>query len=194
MYWAFANYFADGTVLPKMGSANPTSAPYQAFRTRDGWVNLGAANQSNYERLVDVLGIPSLAADARFRTNAARLDHRAELVEILGARLLERTTAEWLDRFDAVGLPCGPVLGVPDAATHPQTLARGMVVETEHPSVGPVRGLGLPIHFSDGGAPGARVSRPAPLLGQHTNEVLLEAGFSEARIDALLGEGAVICA
>ncbi len=92
MYWAFANYFADGTVLPKIGSANPTSAPYQAFCTRDGWINIGAANQSNYERLVSVLQIPGLAEDERFQTNAGRLKYREALVEILTARLVESTT------------------------------------------------------------------------------------------------------
>ena len=189
MYWAFANYFADGTVLPKAGSANPTSAPYQAFRTRDGWVNIGAANQSNYERLVGALDIPGLGEDERFRTNAGRLKHRGALVDILTARLVERTTNEWLATFDAIGLPSGPVLGVPEAVAHEQALARGMIVETTHPVAGPMRGLGLPIHFS-GGLPQSPM--PAPLLGQHTAEVLREYGFSNERIHALKEEGAII--
>jgi crotonobetainyl-CoA:carnitine CoA-transferase CaiB-like acyl-CoA transferase len=189
MYWAFANYFADGTVLPKAGSANPTSAPYQAFRTRDGWVNIGAANQSNYERLVGALKIPNLERDERFQTNAGRLKHREALVEILTARLVERTTAEWLALFDEIGLPSGPVLEVPEAVAHEQALARGMIVETEHPLAGKMRGLGLPIHFSEGCT---RESRPAPLFGQHTSEVLREYGFDDARIHALKEEGAVL--
>jgi formyl-CoA transferase len=189
MYWAFANYFADGTVLPKAGSANPTSAPYQAFRTRDGWVNIGAANQSNYERLVGVLNIPGLAEDERFQTNAGRLKHREALVEILSARLVERTTDEWLVSFDEIGLPSGAVLGVPEASSHEQAIARGMIVETAHPLAGPMRGIGLPIHFSEGCT---KASRPAPLLGQHTSEVLDEYGFDEARIQALKDEGAIL--
>ncbi|WP_250516694.1 CoA transferase [Caballeronia sp. INDeC2] len=189
MYWAFANYFADGTVLPKAGSANPTSAPYQAFRTRDGWVNIGAANQSNYERLVGVLNIPGLADDERFQTNAGRLTHREALVEILTARLVERTTDEWLVAFDEIGLPSGAVLGVPEASSHEQAIARGMIVETKHPLAGPMRGIGLPIHFSEGST---KASRPAPLLGQHTAEVLNEYGFDDARIQALKDEGAIL--
>ncbi|HVE07094.1 MAG TPA: CoA transferase [Paraburkholderia sp.] len=189
MYWAFANFFADGTVLPKAGSANPTSAPYQAFRTRDGWVNIGAANQSNYQRLLDVLQIPDLEHDERFVTNAGRLQHRDALVEILTARLMERTTAEWLARFDEIGLPSGPVLEVPEAVAHEQALARGMIVETQHPLVGATRGIGLPIHFSEGRA---EAKRPAPLFGQHTSEVLREYGFDDARIQVLKDEGAVL--
>lgn len=189
MYWAFANYFADGTVLPKAGSANPTSAPYQAFRTSDGWVNIGAANQSNYERLVGALDIPGLADDERFKTNAGRMKHRGVLVEILTNRLIERTTSEWLAMFDAIGLPSGPVLGVPEAVAHEQALARGMIVETTHPLAGRMRGLGLPIHFSDGCT---QSPVPAPLLGQHTWEVLREYGFSDERISALKDEGAIL--
>src|SRR5690606_36444767 len=93
MYWPAANYFADGTVLPKMGSANPTSAPYQVFRSSDGWINIGAANQANYERLLDVLEMPALATDPRFKTNSDRLKNREQLVAILNERLSLKTTA-----------------------------------------------------------------------------------------------------
>ena len=189
MYWPAASYLADGTILPKMGSANSTSAPYQVFRTLDGWINIGAANQSNYERLLDVLDAPQLAADPRFTTNASRLAHRQELVDILTARLVQRTTDAWMVEFDRIGLPAGPVLDIAAALAHPQTLARDMVVETDHPAAGKVRGLGLPIHFS-GAKRGA--SRPAPLLGQHTREVLAEFGYSEREVTELIDERAVV--
>jgi formyl-CoA transferase len=189
MFWPAASYLADGTILPKMGSANSTSAPYQVFKTSDGWINIGAANQSNYERLLDVLDAPELASDARFATNALRLQHREALVAILNELLVRRTTDEWMAQFDRIGLPAGPVLDIAAALAHPQTIAREMVVETDHPLAGKVRGLGLPIHFSDAKRSG---NRAAPLLGQHTKEVLMEAGYSARDVDRLIEEKAVV--
>ncbi len=191
MYWPAANYFADGTILPKMGSGNSTSAPYQVFRSLDGWINIGAANQSNYERLLEVLAAPELAADPRFASNADRLANREQLVALLTTHLVRRSTAEWVAEFDRVGLPAGPVLEIPDVLAHPQTVARGMIVETDHPLEGKTKGLGLPIRFS---GLTERRSLPAPLLGEHTLEVLGEMGFSEGEIRALVEEKAVFAA
>lgn len=189
MFWPAASYLADGTILPKMGSANSTSAPYQVFKTSDGWINIGAANQSNYERLLDVLDAPQLASDPRFATNALRLQHREALVAILNELLVRRSTDEWMAQFDRIGLPAGPVLDIAAALAHPQTIAREMVVETDHPLAGKVRGLGLPIHFSDAKRSG---NRPAPLLGEHTREVLMESGYSATDVDRLIEEKAVV--
>jgi crotonobetainyl-CoA:carnitine CoA-transferase CaiB-like acyl-CoA transferase len=189
MYWPFASYFADGTVVPKMGSANSTSAPYQVFRSKDGWINIGAANQGNYERLVEVLSAPELASDPRFATPVSRMENREELVRLLSIRLAERTTEEWMRVFDAAGLPAGPVLGIPEVVAHPQTRARGMIVETEHPAAGKVSGMGLPIHFSGGLNPS---SRPAPMFGEHTVAVLREIGYSDDEILALRKENCIL--
>lgn len=189
MYWAAANYFASGENPPKLGSANPTSTPYQAFKTRDGWINIGAANQANYERLLQVLDAPEIAGDARFATNAGRTQHRAELVARLTAYLERDTTDAWVERLDAVGLPVGPVLPISQAVTHPQIVAREMVVETVHPLDGPTRSIGLPIRFSE--TP-KQTGGPAPLLGEHTCEVLAEYGFQTTEIAALLAQGAVM--
>lgn len=189
MYWPAANYFADGTILPKMGSANSTSAPYQVFPTSDGWINIGAANQSNYERLLDVLQMPSLAADPRFLDNAGRMANREALVQLLTEKLVTRTTEAWMQEFDAVGLPAGPVLGIAEALSHEQTIARGMTVWTEHSVAGTVNGIGLPIRFSEGN----NVSRRAPpMLGEHTREVLADLGYAATEIEELQQDGAIL--
>ncbi len=187
-YWHSAIALATGRSPGPLGSAHLLTAPYQAFPTRDGWINIGAANQANWERLVKVLEAPELEADPRFAGNAGRMQHREELAAALAAHLRLRSTAQWLEALDAAGIPVGPVLSVTEMLQHPQTLARQMVVETAHPVAGKAKGLGLPIKFSAGAG---STARSAPLFGQHTREVLREHGYADAEIEALAREGAV---
>ncbi|MCW5632425.1 MAG: CoA transferase [Rubrivivax sp.] len=187
-YWHAAVYFATGTSPGPTGSAHILTAPYQAFHASDGWINIGGANQANWERIAEVLGHPEWRSDPRFATNTARKQNLDALVECMNAVLATRTRAEWLAAFDAAGVPAGPVHSVGEALTHPQTLAREMVVETDHPQAGRVKSLGCPIRLS---ATPAAVTRPAPLLGEHTREVLREYGFSDAEIEALCTAGVV---
>ncbi len=176
--------FATGKSPGPMGSAHPLNAPYQAFRTKDGWINLGAANDTNWERTIKVLGAESLGCDERFKSNKARMIHLEELEGILNGYFASRTTMEWLDAFEAEGVPAGPVLSIGEMHKDPQTLARNMVTETEHTKIGKVKTIGLPIKFHT--TPGA-VRRAAPVLGEHTREVLLEIGYNQAEVDAILG-------
>ena len=187
-YWQSAIAFATGVAPGPLGSAHPLNAPYQAFRTEDGWINLGAANQKNWERMLAVIGAEELASDPRFADNHGRMQNLPALAEILDGHFSTRTSAEWLERLEAAGVPAGPVLDVGEMHRDPQTLYREMVVETTHPTAGPVKAIGLPIKFSE--TPGG-VTRPAPLLGQHSREVLAEYGWDDASVDALLTSGAV---
>lgn len=184
-YWHAATYFATGESVGPTGSAHLLTAPYQAFQTRDGWINIGGANQANWERIADVLGHPEWRNDPRFATNTDRMRHLDALTDAMSAVLREQDKAYWLAAFDAAGVPAGPVHSIGEALSHPQTLARNMVVDLEHTEAGPTKALGCPIHFS---ATPTRITRPAPMLGEHSREILHGYGYSDAEIDAFLEE------
>jgi crotonobetainyl-CoA:carnitine CoA-transferase CaiB-like acyl-CoA transferase len=188
-YWQSAISFATGASPGPMGSAHPLNAPYQAFRTADGWVNLGAANQANWERTLRVIGAPELNDDPRFSSNRARMENRQELSEILDGFFRNRSTAAWIAELDAAGVPAGPVLSIAEMHAHPQTRARNMVIETEHPLAGRVRAIGPPVKFSATPCGGLC---PAPLYGQHSREVLAEYGYAPDEIERLISTGAVV--
>ena len=135
-----------------------------------------------------MLGHPGWRDDARFRTNSERMANLPELVALMNEVLATRTKAEWIAAFDAAGVPVGPVNSIGEALSHPQALARGMVVDLVHPQAGATKALGCPVHFS---ATPTSVTRPAPMLGEHSREVLAEAGYSAAEIDTFVAEGVV---
>jgi crotonobetainyl-CoA:carnitine CoA-transferase CaiB-like acyl-CoA transferase len=189
-YWQSAIAFATGIAPGPMGSAHPLNAPYQAFSTADGWINIGAANQANWDRFTRVIDAPQLRDDPRFKDNRGRMANLALLVETLAPYLAKRTSADWLARFEETGLPAGPVLSVTEMHADPQAQARAMVVETTHPKAGRTKAIGLPIKLSE--TPGG-IRRPAPVFGQHTREVLEETGYSASEISDLAASGAVVC-
>jgi crotonobetainyl-CoA:carnitine CoA-transferase CaiB-like acyl-CoA transferase len=188
-YWQSAIAFATGIPPGPMGSAHPLNAPYQAFETADGWINVGAANQRNWERMAGVIEAPELLADPLFGTNRARMDNLGALQARLAPILRRRTTGEWLAAFEKADVPAGPVLSIDAMHRDPQTLARDMVVDIAHPVAGATKAIGLPIRFS--ATPGGK-SGPAPMLGEHTEEVLAEIGYGPGEIAALLASGAAV--
>jgi crotonobetainyl-CoA:carnitine CoA-transferase CaiB-like acyl-CoA transferase len=188
-YWQSAIAMASGTAPGPMGSAHPLNAPYEAFKTSDGWITLGAANQANWLKLLDLITAPELGEDPRFTNNHDRITHRIELAKALAPIIRSRTSADWLSRLEAAGVPAGPVLDVAEMHQDPQTLAREMVTKAPHTKLGPVKTLGAPVKFS--ATPGG-VTRGAPLLGEHTREVLVEYGYGDEEIDTLICDGIVI--
>lgn len=190
-YWQSAIAFATGERAEPLGSAHPLNAPYQSFRTRDGWINVGAANQSNWLRFLDVIVAPELDDDPRFATNAARMSNLSELVETLNGYLAQETTQTWLDRMEKAELPAGPVNDILQMHADPQARAREMIVEVDHPTAGKVETIGHPVKFS---RTPASIDHAAPLLGQHTREVLAEVGYDNAQIEALISSHAVVAA
>jgi crotonobetainyl-CoA:carnitine CoA-transferase CaiB-like acyl-CoA transferase len=187
-YWHAASYFATGRSPGPIGSAHILTAPYQAFSASDGFVNIGGANQANWERIADVLGHGEWRNDPRFSTNSARMENREALEALMNAVLITRTRDYWIAAFDAAGVPVGPVHSLAEALTHPQTLARGMVADLVHPEAGETKAIGCPIHFS---LTPTRIDRPAPLLGEHTKELLREFGYADAEIQDFIAAGVV---
>ena len=187
-YWQAAIFFATGKNSEPTGSAHILTAPYQAFPTADGWINVGGANQANWERIVKVIGRPELAQDPRFLNNGERMKNLSALTPLIGEALKKRKSADWIREFEAAGVPVGPVNKIGDMLGDEQVNSREMVVEVDHARAGRVKALGHPIKFSE---TRAEVKRGAPLLGQHTREVLTELGYTAAQIDALVSEGAV---
>jgi crotonobetainyl-CoA:carnitine CoA-transferase CaiB-like acyl-CoA transferase len=188
-YWQSAIAFATGQSPGPLGSAHPLNAPYQAFRTADGWINVGAANQRNWERMLSILGRPELQDDPRFATNEKRMHNLPSLVEALTAVFEEQPAAHWLAALDSAGVPAGPVLSIAEMLQDPQAAAREMVPEVAHPVAGRVRTIGAPVKFSQ--TPCA-VTEPAPTLGQHTRDVLGEFGYDGAEIERLIRDKVVI--
>ena len=188
MYWQAAIHFATGVSSGPTGSAHILTAPYQAFPTSDGWINIGGANQSNWERIAKAIGRPELIEDPRFVNNGERMKNLDVLVPLLSERTRTRSSAEWIREFEAAGVPVGPINKIGEVLADPQVKAREMVVEVEHSRVGRTKAIGLPIKFSE--TPGG-VTRGAPTLGQHTDEVLASLGYGAQEIAQLRRDGAV---
>jgi crotonobetainyl-CoA:carnitine CoA-transferase CaiB-like acyl-CoA transferase len=187
-YWQSALTFASGVDPQPIGSAHPLTAPYQAFECADGWINVGAANDANWLRLLDAIERRDLAEDQRFKTPQTRLANLPVLVEMLSAVFKTAPKTHWLEKLDAAGVPAGPVQTISEMHAHPQTAARQMTPTVKHPTAGPIKTLGLPVKFSD--TPGA-ISTYAPRLGEHTADVLLAQGFSRDEIAELANSGAI---
>jgi len=166
-----AHVFATGERPARLGQAHRGGAPYQVFRTRDGWVTIGPNTPSLWRKFCAVIGRPELPEDALFKDKASRVANRKALVALLEEVLARETTAHWADLLNEAGIPVGPVKNYDEAFADPQTLARSMVVEVEHPVAGPINTLGVPVKLSQ--TPGG-VRLPAPRLGQHTAEIIAE--------------------
>jgi crotonobetainyl-CoA:carnitine CoA-transferase CaiB-like acyl-CoA transferase len=164
-----AHYFATGTRPERIGQAHRGSSPYQCFATADGHITVGASQEHFYAKFCEIVGLPDLATDPRFRTNADRVAHNDALVALLAEKLRLQPSVRWLTALEAAGIPAGPVMHYDEVFTDPHILAREMVARTEHPITGTFHTLGVTVKLSD--TPGS-VRLPAPRLGEHTGEIL----------------------
>ncbi len=188
-FWQTAIYHATGEIPQPMGSAHPLSAPYQAFPTKDTSLVVGAANQNNWLKFVEAIGTPELAEDPRFETSNKRMENLKALEDTLTDILGKDTTAAWLEKLEAAGVPAGPVYDVKEMSEDPHTAARAMIDHVPAATGGEHAVITHPVKYS---ATPATVRRGAPLMGEHSREVLVEFGFSSQEIDGLIASGAII--
>ncbi len=186
--WEAAEYWSGRGIPQPAGSAHRMTAPYQAVRCADGYITLGAANQRTWERLCRALGQPDLAARPEFATDDARVRHRRELAAAVEEITSRKASAHWLAVLEEAGVPCGPILGYAEVFADPHVRQRGMVAEIDHPSGGKIKQLGPAVKLS---ATPARLARPAPLLGQHTEEILRALKYDQPAIDRLVKDDVV---
>ena len=185
--WESGVYLTTGEIPGPLGSAHRVTAPYQAFRTSDGYVAIGATTPPTWAAFCDTTGLTRLREDPRWSDATRRHEHATELASIIEGVTERRTTADWIEALTAVGVPCGRLNDLAAVFADPHLIERGLFVDLPHPVLGTVRAIGSPLHLSD--TPPA-MRRAAPLLGEHTREVLREAGVPATEIDTLFSTGA----
>jgi crotonobetainyl-CoA:carnitine CoA-transferase CaiB-like acyl-CoA transferase len=182
------NAFVTGVAPGRRGNAHPNIVPYETFTAADGEIAVAVGSERQWPRLCAALGLAELADDPRFADNDARVRNRDTLRPLLAARFASATVAEWLSRLDAAQVPAGPVNDVLAALDQPQARARAMNETVEHPTLGPIRQVGVPFKLS---RTPARIRAAPPLLGEHSAEVLAELGYDEHAIAALRADGVI---
>ncbi|KIY45550.1 CAIB/BAIF family enzyme [Fistulina hepatica ATCC 64428] len=183
-----SSYLVGGQEGSRHGTSHPSIVPYQAFRCKDGYIMIGSGNDRQFQTLAEkVLLIPSLQTDPKFATNQARVENRAELIQIIEDALMREPRDVWLKRFEGKGIPHGPINNIAETFKHPQAIARQVTVDVEHPRIAtPVRLVRPAVSYNGKKMP---VRIPPPYLGQHTNEVLQELGFVQEEIVEMKNRG-----
>lgn len=182
------NYWRTGKNPQRMGTAHPSMAPYQAFEASDGPLMIGAGNDAQWRRFCAVAGLDAYVDHPDFATNALRVKNLEKTVALVQERVKTKTVAQWLDSLRAAGVSCSPIHTLGQALDHPQVASRGLVVRSEHPVLGPLQNIGLPVRFQN---EDRRANRPPPLLGQHSEEILRDAGYSDEEVENLKAAGVI---
>ena len=187
--WESSEYFATGEIPGPLGSAHRVNAPYQALRTSDGYINIGAASQPTWEQFCRAIGREELIEDPRYKEPNDRKAREEELAELLEGIMGEHTTEHWMEQLEAAGVVAGPIYDMEQVYSNEQVLAREMMVEIDDDELGKIKNIGVPVKLS--ATPG-RIRHRGPALGEHSREVLLEHGYTEGEVDELLAAGVAI--
>ncbi len=185
----FQVYWEKGVLPEKSGSGHESLCPYQAFEASDKHVLIGVANDNLWRKFCAAVGQPDMADDPRFRTNPDRVTHRAETIAFVQDLVRQRRCDEWVALLTGLGVPCAPINSLQDALDHPHTAARGIVLDYQHPALGPLRTIAQPVVF-DGAT--RSVTLPPPMLGQHSRAVLQELGYADDEITRLARAGIIV--
>ena len=179
-YWQSAIAGATGESPGPLGSAHPLTAPYQAFKTKDKWITVGASNQNTWLMLLKAIDRMDLQENEMFSSNFNRKENITQLVEILNSELIKKTSKEWLKIFDDNGLPCGPINSINEMFVDPQTIEREMIIDVDNKKAGKSKAIGMPIKFSKSKT---EKSKSAPNLGEHTKEIMKIFDYNDKQID-----------
>ncbi|KAI0306655.1 CAIB/BAIF family enzyme [Multifurca ochricompacta] len=184
-----SNYLIAGKEAQRHGTSHPSIVPYQVFPCKDGYILIGAGNDKQFRLLAEkILRRPELGYDPKFSTNGARVANREVLVKIITETLMQEPLDHWLELFDGLGVPFGPINNIQQTFEHPQAVARGVVVEVEHPRAGKIKLVGPAVTYNGKKMP---VIKPPPWLSEHTDEVLRELGYDEELISQFRKDGIV---
>ncbi len=188
MSYMAQNYWRTGQIPKRMGTGHPAMCPYQAFRAADGDLMLGVGNDAQWQRFCAVAGLQDYVDAPEFCSNAARVRNFDATVALVQSHIATRTVAQWLAALKPAGIACSAIHTLDQALAHPQVAARELIVTSQHPVLGEVRNVGLPIRF---GKQPRQAAAPAPLLGEHSRKILADLGYSNDAIDAMLADGCV---
>ncbi len=186
--WESSEYFATGEIPGPLGSAHRVNAPYQALRTSDGYINIGAASQPTWEQFCRAMDREDLIENPRYLEPNDRKARETELAELLEGILTEHTTEYWMERLEAAGVVAGPIYDMAQVYADEQVLAREMLVELDDAELGRLKNIGVPVKLS--ATPGS-IRRRGPALGEHSREILLQHGYTQAEVEDLLAAGVV---
>ncbi|KAK9695812.1 hypothetical protein K7432_012788 [Basidiobolus ranarum] len=183
-----SNYLVGGNEATRWGTSHPSIVPYQVFPTADGYIMIGAGNDGQFRSLCKAIQREEISTDSKYLTNTLRVENRDKLIQTLSDIFRKQPTKSWITNLEGLGIPFGPINNMKQTFEHPQVIHREMIQEVEHPKAGKIKVAGVPVKYSESKA---TIRSAPPMLGQHTEEVLQNLGYSKEEIHTLRGANAI---